>query len=114
MRHHEVQELGRSEILSGYHLRVGEVARDTRVPDGHVLQEQRLDETEVGERTTTACSIDARRRNTTLTPQGPPRSTPEVVAVRGCLKPHVRVKRTVNMRTKRSVGTDESFEINEN
>jgi heme-degrading monooxygenase HmoA len=60
VRHHEVQELGRSEILSGYHLRVGQVTRDTRVPNGHVLQEQRLDETEVGEGTTVIL-IDAKQ-----------------------------------------------------
>lgn len=50
--HHEVQEKGRSEILADYHLRVGQLTRDTRLPDGHVLSEQRLDETEVGEGTT--------------------------------------------------------------
>ena len=52
MRHHEVQEKGRGEILSDYHLRVGQVTADTRIPAGYVLQEQRLDETEVGEGTT--------------------------------------------------------------
>jgi heme-degrading monooxygenase HmoA len=52
MRHHEVQEKGRSEILSDYHLRVGQVTADTRIPPRYVLQEQRLDETEVGEGTT--------------------------------------------------------------
>jgi heme-degrading monooxygenase HmoA len=52
MRHHEVQEKGRDEILSDYHLRVGQVTADTRIPPGHLLQEQRLDETEVGEGTT--------------------------------------------------------------
>src|SRR4029453_4195445 len=41
MRHHEVQEKGRSEILSDYHLRVGQVIQDTHVPEGHELQEQR-------------------------------------------------------------------------
>jgi heme-degrading monooxygenase HmoA len=58
VRHHEAQEKGRSEIFSGYHLRVGQVTRDTRVPPGYQLQEQRLDETEVGEGTT-AMLIDA-------------------------------------------------------
>lgn len=52
MRHHMVQEKGRSEILSDYHLRVGQVTNDTRIPEGHAIQEQRLDETEVGEGTT--------------------------------------------------------------
>src|SRR3954471_8913203 len=52
MRHHHAQEQGRSEILSDYHLRVGQVTRDTGLPQGHALQEQRLDETEVGKGTT--------------------------------------------------------------
>ena len=59
MRHHLVQEKGRSEILLDYHLRVGQVTQDTRVPKGHVLREQRLDETEVGEGTTVTL-IDAK------------------------------------------------------
>jgi heme-degrading monooxygenase HmoA len=58
VRHHEIQEKGREEILSGYHLRVGQVTRDTQVPAGYTLQEQRLDETEVGDGTT-AMLIDA-------------------------------------------------------
>jgi hypothetical protein len=52
MRHHEVQEKGRGEVLLDYHLRVGQLTRDTRVPDGYALHEQRLDETEIGEATT--------------------------------------------------------------
>jgi heme-degrading monooxygenase HmoA len=60
MRHHMVQEKGRSEILLDYHLRVGEVTQDTRIPEGHTLQEQRLDETEIGEGTTITL-IDAKR-----------------------------------------------------
>jgi heme-degrading monooxygenase HmoA len=60
MRHHETQEKGRSEILLDYHLRVGQVTRDTRLPNGHVLREQRLDETEVGEGTTVTL-IDAKQ-----------------------------------------------------
>ncbi|OWK36744.1 antibiotic biosynthesis monooxygenase family protein [Fimbriiglobus ruber] len=59
-KHHEVQERGRSEILSDYHLRVGQVTRDTAPPAGHILREQRLDETETGEGTTVTL-IDARR-----------------------------------------------------
>ena len=39
--HHGVQKKGRAEILRDYHLRVGQVTRDTRLPDGHGLQEQR-------------------------------------------------------------------------
>jgi heme-degrading monooxygenase HmoA len=59
-RHHMVQEKGRSEIMLDYHLRVGQVTRDTRVPIGQTIEEQRLDETEVGEGTTIAI-IDAKR-----------------------------------------------------
>jgi heme-degrading monooxygenase HmoA len=60
MRHHEAQEKGRSEILLDYHLRVGQVTRDTRLPAGYTLQEQRLDETEVGEGATVTL-VDAKR-----------------------------------------------------
>jgi heme-degrading monooxygenase HmoA len=52
MRHHMVQEKGRSDILLDYHLRVGQITQDTRLPAGQVLQEQRLDETETGSATT--------------------------------------------------------------
>jgi hypothetical protein len=55
-----VQEKGRSEILLDYHLRVGQITQDTRIPDGYVLVDQRLDETEVGEGTTVTL-IDAKR-----------------------------------------------------
>jgi heme-degrading monooxygenase HmoA len=58
--HHMVQERGRSEILLDYHLRVGQVTHDTRVPVGQTVEEQRLDETEVGEGTTITF-IDAMR-----------------------------------------------------
>src|ERR1700744_500038 len=34
MGHHIVQEKGRSEILRDYHLRVGQITHDTRVPSG--------------------------------------------------------------------------------
>jgi hypothetical protein len=55
-----VQEKGRSEILLDYHLRVGQVTRDTHVPAGQVIEEQRLDETGIGEGTTVTL-IDAKR-----------------------------------------------------
>jgi heme-degrading monooxygenase HmoA len=48
-RHHEIQEKGRLEVFEDYHLRVGEITADTHVPPGQSLQEQRFDETEVGE-----------------------------------------------------------------
>jgi len=59
-RHHEVQERGRAGVFLDYHLRVGQLTRDTNLPSGHALQEQRLDETEVGAGTT-AVLIDAQR-----------------------------------------------------
>jgi heme-degrading monooxygenase HmoA len=59
-KHHEVQEKGREEVLLGYHLRVGQVTNDSRVPDGQEIREQRLDETEVGDGTTVVL-IDAVR-----------------------------------------------------
>ena len=59
-RHHDAQEKGRAEILLDYHLRVDQLTRDTRPPDGHAVREQRLDETETGAATTVTL-IDARR-----------------------------------------------------
>jgi heme-degrading monooxygenase HmoA len=50
--HHGVQEKGRQGILADYHLRVGEIFDDTRVPKGQRLINERLDETQVGEGTT--------------------------------------------------------------
>lgn len=58
--HHEVQEKGRNEVLLDYHLRVGQLTQDTRLPAGYVLEEQRLDETETGEGTTVSL-IDAKQ-----------------------------------------------------
>ena len=52
MRHHEAQERGRTKIFLDYHLRVGQLTKDTNIPEGYELHEQRLDETEVGEGTT--------------------------------------------------------------
>lgn len=60
MHHHEVQELGRSQVLSDYHLRVGQITHDSQIPQGYELEEQRLDETEVGEGTAITL-IDAKR-----------------------------------------------------
>jgi heme-degrading monooxygenase HmoA len=59
-RHHVVQERGRSDIFLDYHLRIGQLTHDTRVPDGLALREQRLDETETGDATTITL-IDAKR-----------------------------------------------------
>jgi heme-degrading monooxygenase HmoA len=44
--HHRAQEKGRGAIFADYHLRVGEVAADSGIPEG--LPAQRLDATEVG------------------------------------------------------------------
>jgi heme-degrading monooxygenase HmoA len=76
-RHHLAQERGRSEIFSDYHLRVGEVTQDTRLPEGYALVEQWLDGTETGAATAITL-VDARR------PPGLPENAgPEDVA--GCL-----------------------------
>ena len=51
-RHHAVQGKGRTDVFSDYHLRIGEITADTRPPQGYTVQEQRLDETQVGDATT--------------------------------------------------------------
>ena len=58
--HHTVQQKGRSQIFSDYHLRIGQVTQDSRLPAGHTLQDQRFDETEAG-KATTVTLIDGRR-----------------------------------------------------
>src|SRR5207237_8531808 len=58
--HHDVQAKGRSDVMLDYHLRVGQLTRDTRLPDGQALLEQRLDETETGAATTVTL-IDAKQ-----------------------------------------------------
>jgi heme-degrading monooxygenase HmoA len=45
-RHHEVQRKGRDEVFRDYHLRVGEIIADSRLPADQTLCEQRFDETE--------------------------------------------------------------------
>jgi heme-degrading monooxygenase HmoA len=47
--HHAAQEKGRFEIFADYHLRVGEIVADTRLPEGETLRQQRFDQTEVGD-----------------------------------------------------------------
>jgi heme-degrading monooxygenase HmoA len=59
-KHHVVQEKGRSDIFLDYHLRIGQLTHDTRPPQGHVLSEQRLDETETGDATIISL-IDGKR-----------------------------------------------------
>jgi heme-degrading monooxygenase HmoA len=73
-RHHEAQEKGRFAIFNDYHLRVGQITRDTRLPAGHALGEPRLDETEVGE--ATAVTLIAARRPA----EGDPEMDPAVLA----------------------------------
>jgi heme-degrading monooxygenase HmoA len=47
--HHQVQQRGRYEVFSDYHLRIGNITADTHPPTGYSVIPQRLDETEVGE-----------------------------------------------------------------
>lgn len=56
-RHHGAQEQGRFEIFGDYHLRVGQVTRDSAERN---LPEQRLDETAVGAGTVVTLVHDAR------------------------------------------------------
>ena len=58
--HHAMQEKCRSEIFVDYHLRIGQLTRDTGLPAGYVLREQRLDTTEAGQGNT-AMLINAKR-----------------------------------------------------
>jgi hypothetical protein len=55
-----MKEKGCTEILLDYHLRVGQLTQDTRLPEGHAPHEQRLNQTEVGAATTVTL-IDAKR-----------------------------------------------------
>lgn len=47
-RHHDVQVEGRRSVFSDYHLRVGELTRDTGPAGALPLREQPLDDTEAG------------------------------------------------------------------
>lgn len=47
--HHAVQEKGRFEVFEDYRLRVGEITSDTDPPPGLSVDQQRFDETEIGE-----------------------------------------------------------------
>ncbi len=58
VKHHGAQERGRGEIFGDYHLRVGELTRDSAAAN---LPEQRLDETVAGEGTTVTL-ITAQRK----------------------------------------------------
>jgi heme-degrading monooxygenase HmoA len=41
-KHHDTQQRGRDEVFQDYHLRVGEIVRDTAPPAGAAIVEQRL------------------------------------------------------------------------
>ncbi len=43
--HHLVQQQGRDQVLLDYHLRVGQITSDSQMPQGLVIEDQRLDET---------------------------------------------------------------------
>ncbi|MGN6514449.1 MAG: antibiotic biosynthesis monooxygenase family protein [Rhizomicrobium sp.] len=49
--HHGAQEKGREAVFENYHLRVGEITRDSAPPKGFAINEHRIDETQVGEGT---------------------------------------------------------------
>jgi heme-degrading monooxygenase HmoA len=59
-KHQKVQQAARDRIFSDYRLRIGQTVADTRLPEGQVLLEQRLDVTEVGAGTAVTL-LDARR-----------------------------------------------------
>lgn len=48
MRHHEAQVRGRDSIFADYHLRVGQIAIDTKPPTGFAMEAKSVDQTEVG------------------------------------------------------------------
>jgi heme-degrading monooxygenase HmoA len=68
--HHGVQEKGRAGVLLDYHLRVGQVTRDTGLAAGQSLREQRFDETETGAGTTVTL-IDGNRAADWVKQAGP-------------------------------------------
>lgn len=47
-RHHKVMQAARDRVFADYRLRIGQIIADTRLPEEHVLLEQRLDVTEIG------------------------------------------------------------------
>jgi heme-degrading monooxygenase HmoA len=47
-KHHHAQARGRAEIFADYHLRVGEITADNRLPAEQELLEQRFDVSEIG------------------------------------------------------------------
>ncbi|AET90806.1 antibiotic biosynthesis monooxygenase [Burkholderia sp. YI23] len=47
-KHHTIQQAARDRVFADYRLRIGQIVADTHIPEGQVLQEQRLDVTETG------------------------------------------------------------------
>jgi heme-degrading monooxygenase HmoA len=47
--HHGVQEKGRSEVFADYRLRVDEVTADSEAPKGSAVEQNRFDETRLGD-----------------------------------------------------------------
>jgi len=76
-KHHGAQEKGRFEVFGDYHLRVGELTRDTAAG---ALEEQRLDETAVGSGTAVIL-IDA-KRSAEWVKQGTPERVAEALGLR--------------------------------
>jgi len=59
-KHHQIQQAARDRVFADYRLRIGQTVADTRVPEGEVLLEQRLDVTEAGAGTAVTL-LDAQR-----------------------------------------------------
>lgn len=72
--HQNLQAKCRSEVFIDYKLRIGQLTRDSQLPAGCALLEQRLDETEAGEGTTVVL-INAQR-----TEKFAEDASPEVIA----------------------------------
>src|SRR5439155_12038119 len=53
--HHEIQQRGREEVFRDYHLRVGEIIRDSHPPAGQGLREQLFDATEAAVKVIALC-----------------------------------------------------------
>jgi len=60
MNHHKAMQASRDRVFADYHMRIGLVVSDTRVPAGQTLLEQRLDATETGIGTVVTV-LDAKR-----------------------------------------------------
>jgi heme-degrading monooxygenase HmoA len=79
--HHGIQQRARADVFADYHLRVGQMTRDTRLPAGQSLDDQRLDETQTSAGTAVVL-IDARRPEALM-----PDAAPDAIAARLGLVP---------------------------